>query len=131
MDADSDDENEIDSAAPVTTSSEMRNIRKSMRNYLDAHSNEMPDRTITRLFEEIRRLNVYLNSVKLEEWGNQHGEIDKRWVKIFNHFPKMSTFHMKISLFLLNFRCAVQELMQQLKEFFQLVLIFGQVRNQD
>ncbi|GFT99897.1 hypothetical protein TNCV_749461 [Trichonephila clavipes] len=29
------------------------------------------------LFEEIRRLNVYLNSDKLEQWGNQHAEVDK------------------------------------------------------
>ena len=29
---------------------------------------------------------VYLNSDKLEQWENQHVEIDKRWVEIFNHF---------------------------------------------
>ncbi|GFV48341.1 transposable element Tcb2 transposase [Trichonephila clavipes] len=39
MDAASDDENEINNAAPVPTSSEMRNIKKSMRYYLDDHSN--------------------------------------------------------------------------------------------
>ncbi|GFY12966.1 hypothetical protein TNCV_665321 [Trichonephila clavipes] len=39
IDADYDDENEMNNAAPVPTSSEMRNIMKSMRNYLDAHSN--------------------------------------------------------------------------------------------
>uniref|UniRef100_A0A8C4RFJ1 HTH CENPB-type domain-containing protein n=1 Tax=Erpetoichthys calabaricus TaxID=27687 RepID=A0A8C4RFJ1_ERPCA len=39
IDADSDDENEMNNAAPVPTSSEMRNIMKSMRSYLDAHSN--------------------------------------------------------------------------------------------
>uniref|UniRef100_T1HIE4 Dimer_Tnp_hAT domain-containing protein n=1 Tax=Rhodnius prolixus TaxID=13249 RepID=T1HIE4_RHOPR len=38
------------------------------------------------LFEEIRRLNIYLNSDKLEQWENRHVEIDKRWVEIFNHF---------------------------------------------
>ncbi|GFT91218.1 uncharacterized protein TNCV_4044491 [Trichonephila clavipes] len=35
IDADSDDEK----AAPVSTSSEMRNIMKSMHSFLDAHSN--------------------------------------------------------------------------------------------
>ncbi|GFV35227.1 hypothetical protein TNCV_620231 [Trichonephila clavipes] len=39
IDADSDDKIEMNIAAPVPTSSEMRNIMKSMRNYLDAHSN--------------------------------------------------------------------------------------------
>ncbi|GFW95522.1 hypothetical protein TNCV_1722231 [Trichonephila clavipes] len=39
IDADFNDENEIKNAAPVPTSFEMRNIMKSMRNYLDAHSN--------------------------------------------------------------------------------------------
>uniref|UniRef100_A0A8C4RRF5 Tigger transposable element-derived protein 4 n=1 Tax=Erpetoichthys calabaricus TaxID=27687 RepID=A0A8C4RRF5_ERPCA len=40
IDADSDDENEMNNAAPVPTSSEMRNIMKSMLSYLDAHSND-------------------------------------------------------------------------------------------
>ncbi|GFW47872.1 hypothetical protein TNCV_2400591 [Trichonephila clavipes] len=39
IDADSDDENETNNAAPVPTSSEMRNIMESMLNCLDAHSN--------------------------------------------------------------------------------------------
>ncbi|GFV19445.1 uncharacterized protein TNCV_3663781 [Trichonephila clavipes] len=39
IDEDSDDENEMNNAAPVPTSSKMRNIMKSMCNYLDAHSN--------------------------------------------------------------------------------------------
>ncbi|GFX88931.1 hypothetical protein TNCV_2576381 [Trichonephila clavipes] len=41
----------------------------------------MPDIKINDdcLFEEVKRLNVYLNSYKLEQWGNQHAEIDKRW----------------------------------------------------
>ncbi|GFT07761.1 transposable element Tcb1 transposase [Trichonephila clavipes] len=39
IDADSDDESEMNKAAHVPTSSEMRNIRKSMRIYLEAHSN--------------------------------------------------------------------------------------------
>ncbi|GFW32283.1 hypothetical protein TNCV_674421 [Trichonephila clavipes] len=38
MDADSNDENEMSNVAPVPTSSEMRNIVKIMRSYLDAHS---------------------------------------------------------------------------------------------
>ncbi|GFY01700.1 hypothetical protein TNCV_2608831 [Trichonephila clavipes] len=38
IDADFDDENEINYAAPVPTSSEMRNVMKSLRIYLDAHS---------------------------------------------------------------------------------------------
>ncbi|GFV88204.1 uncharacterized protein TNCV_3243531 [Trichonephila clavipes] len=38
------------------------------------------------LFEEIRRLNAYLNSNKLEQWENRHAEIDKRWVEILSHF---------------------------------------------
>ncbi|GFV46073.1 hypothetical protein TNCV_1256311 [Trichonephila clavipes] len=36
---DSNEENEMNNAAPVYTSSEMRNIIKSMHSYLDAHSN--------------------------------------------------------------------------------------------
>ncbi|GFT01749.1 tigger transposable element-derived protein 4 [Trichonephila clavipes] len=43
IDEDSDDENEINSASPVPTSSEMRNIMKSMRRYLDAHKHKMTD----------------------------------------------------------------------------------------
>ncbi|GFS89485.1 hypothetical protein TNCV_1809891 [Trichonephila clavipes] len=39
IDGDSDDENEMTTTAPVSTPSEMRNIMKSMRSYLDAHSN--------------------------------------------------------------------------------------------
>ncbi|GFV86311.1 uncharacterized protein TNCV_2093521 [Trichonephila clavipes] len=37
-------------------------------------------------FEEIGRLNVYLNSKKLKQLENQHAEIDKRLVEILNHF---------------------------------------------
>ncbi|GFU96405.1 DDE-1 domain-containing protein [Trichonephila clavipes] len=36
---DSGNENEMNKAAPVPTSSEMRNIVKSIRSYLDTHSN--------------------------------------------------------------------------------------------
>ncbi|GFS96277.1 hypothetical protein TNCV_16491 [Trichonephila clavipes] len=36
----SDDENEMNIAAPVSTSSETRTILKSMLSYLDAHSND-------------------------------------------------------------------------------------------
>ncbi|GFX05089.1 hypothetical protein TNCV_1423281 [Trichonephila clavipes] len=39
LDADSNDEIKINKAASVATSSEMRNIMKSMHRYLDAHSN--------------------------------------------------------------------------------------------
>ncbi|GFU26331.1 hypothetical protein TNCV_3180821 [Trichonephila clavipes] len=39
IDADSDSENEKNNAASVPTSSETMNVMKSMRNYLDAHSN--------------------------------------------------------------------------------------------
>ncbi|GFV53653.1 hypothetical protein TNCV_1042601 [Trichonephila clavipes] len=39
IDADSDSENEMNNAAPAPTSFEMRNIKKSMFSYLDAHSN--------------------------------------------------------------------------------------------
>ncbi|GFV85589.1 hypothetical protein TNCV_3774131 [Trichonephila clavipes] len=38
-DADSDDENGINKATPFPTSSEMRNVMKSRRHYLDTHSN--------------------------------------------------------------------------------------------
>ncbi|GFW94781.1 hypothetical protein TNCV_4248211 [Trichonephila clavipes] len=38
-DDNSDDENEMNNAAPVPASSEMRNLMKNMRSYLDAHSN--------------------------------------------------------------------------------------------
>ncbi|GFU16269.1 hypothetical protein TNCV_4422241 [Trichonephila clavipes] len=37
--SDSDDENEMNYAAPVPPSSEMKSVMKSMRSYLDAHSN--------------------------------------------------------------------------------------------
>ncbi|GFU20782.1 hypothetical protein TNCV_4173161 [Trichonephila clavipes] len=42
----------------------------------------MPDVKIddNGLFEEERRLNVYLNTNKLEQLENQHVEMDERWV---------------------------------------------------
>ncbi|GFT76289.1 dimer_Tnp_hAT domain-containing protein [Trichonephila clavipes] len=48
----------------------------------------MPDFKIVDngLFEEIGRLNVYLNYNKLKQLENQHAEIDKRWVEILKHF---------------------------------------------
>ena len=51
-------------------------------------STELPDIKIddNRLFEEIRKVNIYLNSEKLVKWENEHVEVDKRWVEIFNHF---------------------------------------------
>ncbi|GFU70353.1 SCAN domain-containing protein 3 [Trichonephila clavipes] len=39
IDADSDEENEMNNAAPDPTSSEMRSTTKSMHSYLDTHSN--------------------------------------------------------------------------------------------
>ncbi|GFW91156.1 uncharacterized protein TNCV_1808771 [Trichonephila clavipes] len=39
IDSDSDDENEMNNAAPVPTSSEMKNVMNSIRSYLDAHTN--------------------------------------------------------------------------------------------
>ncbi|GFW11376.1 hypothetical protein TNCV_3808961 [Trichonephila clavipes] len=39
IDADSNDKNETNKDAPAPSSSEMRNIMKSMRSYLDSHSN--------------------------------------------------------------------------------------------
>ncbi|GFX85614.1 hypothetical protein TNCV_3717841 [Trichonephila clavipes] len=39
IDADYDDENKMNNATPDFTSSKMRNIMKSMRSCLDAHSN--------------------------------------------------------------------------------------------
>ncbi|GFW28923.1 hypothetical protein TNCV_202461 [Trichonephila clavipes] len=36
---DSEDENEMNNAAPVPISPELRNVMKCMRSYLDAHSN--------------------------------------------------------------------------------------------
>ncbi|GFT29595.1 uncharacterized protein TNCV_4890481 [Trichonephila clavipes] len=39
IDTDTDDENEMNKAAPAPTSSEMRKNMKSKRSYLDAHSN--------------------------------------------------------------------------------------------
>ena len=38
------------------------------------------------IFEEITRLNLYLTSEKIDQWENQHVDIDKRWVEIFKHF---------------------------------------------
>ncbi|GFW12617.1 hypothetical protein TNCV_818691 [Trichonephila clavipes] len=40
IDIDSGDKNEMNNSAPVPPSTEMRNIMKSMRSYLDAHSNQ-------------------------------------------------------------------------------------------
>ncbi|GFW37354.1 hypothetical protein TNCV_4498451 [Trichonephila clavipes] len=40
IDTDFDDVNEMNNAAPVPTSSEMRNVMKNMRSYLDTHSND-------------------------------------------------------------------------------------------
>ncbi|GFT72928.1 hypothetical protein TNCV_1976491 [Trichonephila clavipes] len=39
IDADSGDQNEMNNSAPVPSSSDMRNIMKSMSSYLDTHSN--------------------------------------------------------------------------------------------
>ncbi|GFS93251.1 uncharacterized protein TNCV_2125341 [Trichonephila clavipes] len=39
IDADSDDKNEVQKAAPIPTPFEKRNILKCMPSYLDAHSN--------------------------------------------------------------------------------------------
>ncbi|GFW35937.1 SCAN domain-containing protein 3 [Trichonephila clavipes] len=57
IDAHSDDENEMNNAAPVPTSSEMRNIMKSMRSYLDTHSsgemnNKMDNLMLKKQFKE-------------------------------------------------------------------------------
>lgn len=38
------------------------------------------------LYEEIRRVNFYLNEEKLKKWNNEKIELDKRWVEIFRHF---------------------------------------------
>ncbi|GFT11547.1 hypothetical protein TNCV_2523611 [Trichonephila clavipes] len=55
---DSNNENEINIATPVPTSSDMRNIMKSMRSYFEAHSNEeQPNRKI----KSCSRLNLGLN----------------------------------------------------------------------
>ncbi|GFX03441.1 hypothetical protein TNCV_4634531 [Trichonephila clavipes] len=50
----------------------------------------MPDIKIddNGLFEEERRLNEYLNSNKLEQWANQHAEIDKRWIVRVHYFVR-------------------------------------------
>ncbi|GFW27058.1 hypothetical protein TNCV_92841 [Trichonephila clavipes] len=40
IDAESDDENGLTNAAPVPTSSELRNIMKNTRSYSDAHSKD-------------------------------------------------------------------------------------------
>lgn len=45
------------------------------------------------LFEEIRRVNLYLNEEKLKKWNDEKIELDKRWVEIFRHFR---VSHMKI-----------------------------------
>ncbi|GFV08426.1 hypothetical protein TNCV_328601 [Trichonephila clavipes] len=44
IDADSKDENEMNNAAPVPTSSGMRNVLKSIRSFLDEHSNGEMDK---------------------------------------------------------------------------------------
>ncbi|GFT41597.1 hypothetical protein TNCV_4183001 [Trichonephila clavipes] len=46
LDADSEDENEMSEAIPVPMSSEWRNIMKSIRSYLDAHSNSQMNNKI-------------------------------------------------------------------------------------
>ncbi|GFW43091.1 uncharacterized protein TNCV_1474861 [Trichonephila clavipes] len=40
IDTDSNDENVMNNATPVPTSFEIRNVMKSMRSYLDAHSKD-------------------------------------------------------------------------------------------
>ena len=109
-----------------------RTVLLCLKNCVEFLSKEMPDIKIDDncLFEEIRRLNVYLNSDKLEQWENQHFEINKRWVEIFNHFKNEHIPYENLVI-LVEFTLCCLELMQQLKEFFQLVMIFGQVRNQD
>ncbi|GFV33424.1 uncharacterized protein TNCV_758481 [Trichonephila clavipes] len=59
-----------------------------IEHYVEFLTKEMPDTKINAncLFEIERRLNVYLNSNKMEQLENQHAEIDKRWVEILNHF---------------------------------------------
>jgi hypothetical protein len=68
------------------TSSQVR--WAEIENCIEFVSKEMPDIKIDDncLFEEIRRLNVYLNFDNLGQWENQHVAVDKRWVEIFNHF---------------------------------------------
>ncbi|GFY33448.1 hypothetical protein TNCV_2227171 [Trichonephila clavipes] len=46
IDADSGDEIEMNNASPIPTSSEMRNIMKSMHSYIDAHSNGEMDNIV-------------------------------------------------------------------------------------
>ncbi|GFV11141.1 uncharacterized protein TNCV_2718851 [Trichonephila clavipes] len=46
LDADSNDENEMNNAAPVPTSSKKGNIKKSMRRSLDAHSSDKMNKKI-------------------------------------------------------------------------------------
>ncbi|GFV92347.1 dimer_Tnp_hAT domain-containing protein [Trichonephila clavipes] len=59
------------------------------------------------LFEEIRRLNVDLNSNKLEQLVNQHSEIDKKWVEILNHFKNNHfPYDNLVILVEFNLRCA-------------------------
>ncbi|GFT28798.1 hypothetical protein TNCV_3585171 [Trichonephila clavipes] len=81
--ADSNDENEMNDAAPVPTSSKMRNIMHKLQvnwadieKYVEFLSKEMPDSKIDGncLFEVERRLDVYLNSNRLKQFENQYTE---------------------------------------------------------
>ncbi|KAG8226127.1 hypothetical protein J437_LFUL003274 [Ladona fulva] len=92
------------------------------------------------LFEEIRKLNIYLSSEKLVEWENEHVEVDKRWVEIFNHFKNAHIPYENLLLLVqftasitANFyiHCAALAPMQHLKGYFHLLMIFGQLKNQD
>ncbi|GFT79744.1 hypothetical protein TNCV_732801 [Trichonephila clavipes] len=62
----SDDENEMNKAAPVPTSTEMRNIMKSMRNYLDAYSNGEKNKKLDSIEQLIGNL-MLKNAKKLSD----------------------------------------------------------------
>ncbi|GFW84458.1 uncharacterized protein TNCV_3089751 [Trichonephila clavipes] len=66
IDAGSDDENEMNKAAPVPTSTEMRNIMKSMRNYLDAYSNGEKNKKLDSIEQLIGNL-MLKNAKKLSD----------------------------------------------------------------
>ncbi|GFX51580.1 DDE-1 domain-containing protein [Trichonephila clavipes] len=56
IDTDSEDENEMNNAAPVPMSFKMRNILKSRRNYLDTHSNYEVNKKMDKIAQFVHNL---------------------------------------------------------------------------
>ncbi|GFX99336.1 zinc finger MYM-type protein 1 [Trichonephila clavipes] len=89
-----------------------------IENCLDFLSNEMPDIKIddNPLFEEIRRLNVYLNTDKLQQWENQHFEIDKRVPSHLNEKQHYLSHDIQNELIALMSKSVIEEIIHRVKQ---------------